>query len=156
MERKASVLSETDLQRRTGSRYPEQFTKEVKGRSSVALGDPFGVTQFGVNVVTLEPGAWSSHRHWHEREDELVYALSGKMVLVDDVGRHDFLPGMCAGFKANNGNGHHILNESQAPAKFLVVGTRFAEEVAHYSDVDLKAVKTAGQFTFTRKSGATY
>ena len=153
---KPSVVKASDLPVRTGSSYPPEFANHVAGRSGVALGNPFDLTQFGVNIVTLQPGAWSSHRHWHEKEDELVYALDGKMVLIDDQGRHDFLPGMTAGFKANNGNGHHIINETKEPARFLVVGTRADNEVAHYSDVDMHGMKTEKGFVFTRKDGSNF
>jgi uncharacterized cupin superfamily protein len=149
-----SVIKVSDIPVRTGSSYPPEFAKHVGGRSGQALGNPFDLTQFGVNIITLQPGAWSSHRHWHEQEDELVYALSGKMVLIDDHGRHAFLPGMCAGFKANNGNGHHIINETHEAASFLVVGTRAENEVAHYSDVDMHGEKTPNGFVFTRKDGS--
>jgi uncharacterized cupin superfamily protein len=153
---KPSVIKVSDLPVRTGSGYPPVHAEQVKGRSGVALGNPFDLTQFGVNIVTLQPGAWASQRHWHENEDELAYALTGKMVLIDDHGRHDFLPGMCAGFKANNGNGHHFVNETNEPASFLVVGTRAEGEVAHYSDVDMKAVKTETGHKFTRKDGSSF
>jgi uncharacterized cupin superfamily protein len=152
--KKPSVMNVADLPVRTGSSYPPEMAVQVAGRSGQALGNPFDLTQFGVNIVTLKPGAWSSHRHWHEQEDELAYALSGKMVLIDDHGRHDFLPGMCAGFKANNGNGHHIINETKESASFLVVGTRSETEVANYSDVDMHGLKTPNGFVFTRKDGS--
>ena len=99
-----TVLKISDLNVRTGSGYPEPYNKEVKGRSNAALGNAFGLTQFGVNITTLEPGAWSSQRHWHLNEDELVYAIEGDMVIVDDTGRHPFKPGQCAGWKANTPN----------------------------------------------------
>lgn len=153
---KPSVIIVSDLPVRTGSSYPAAYADQVKGRAGIALGNVFDLTQFGVNIVTLQPGAWASQRHWHEKEDELAYALSGKMVLIDDHGRHDFLPGMCAGFKANNGNGHHFVNESNEPASFLVVGTRAEGEVAHYSDIDMLGAKTATGFAYARKDGSPY
>ncbi len=154
--KKPSVFNVAELPVRTGSGYPPVYAEQVKGRSGVALGNPFDLTQFGVNIVTLQPGAWASQRHWHEKEDELAYALTGKMVLIDDLGRHDFLPGMCAGFKANNGNGHHLVNESDEPASFLIVGTRAEGEAAHYPDVDMKALKTDKGHVFTRKDGTSF
>jgi uncharacterized cupin superfamily protein len=154
--KKPSVVNVAELPVRTGSSYPPVYAEQIKGRSGVALGNPFDLTQFGVNIVTLQPGAWASQRHWHEKEDELAYALTGKMVLIDDHGRHDFLPGMCAGFKANNGNGHHFVNETDEPASFLVVGTRADGEVAHYSDIDMQGVKTATGFKFTNKDGTDF
>ncbi len=153
---KPSVLTLDGLPVRTGTIYPPELARAVAGRSSVALGNPFDLTQFGVNLITLQPGAASSQRHWHEQEDEFVYAVSGEMVLISNAGRHAFAPGMFAGFKANNGDAHQIVNESHAPASFLVVGTRSDNEVAHYPDVDMKAVKTAGTFVVTRKDGSAF
>lgn len=154
MDKVKSVYRADELPRRTSSGYPPPHDKAVQGRANISLGDVFGLTQFGVRITELAPGAWSSHRHWHEQEDEFVYALEGEMVLVDDHGRHPFLPGMVAGFKANNGNGHHIINESGMPAKFLVVGTRAPEEVAHYSDIDLKVTVKDRVAKYTRKDGS--
>jgi uncharacterized cupin superfamily protein len=151
-----SVLTVDGLPVRTTSIYPLEYAKAVTGRSSVAIGNPFDLTQFGVNLVTLQPESMSSQRHWHEQEDEFVYAISGEMVLVDNHGRHPFLPGMFAGFKANNGNGHCIVNESKQPATFLVVGTRSNHEAVHYSDIDMKGVKTNGTYVMTRKDGSAF
>ena len=156
MSKPKSVLEVSDLPVRTTSGYPPQFAKPVAGRSSVALGDAFDLTQFGAKIVTLEPGAWSSQRHWHENEDELVYALEGQMVLVDNDGRHAFTPGKVAGFKAKNGNGHHFINESDKPAKFLVIGTRAAHDLCHYSDVDLKATQKSGKVAYTKRDGSKF
>jgi uncharacterized cupin superfamily protein len=151
-----SVVSVTDLPVRTGSSYPPVYAKVVTGRSSAALGSPFDLTQFGVNIVTLDPGAWSSQRHWHETEDEFVYALTGEMVLIDDHGRHVLRPGQCAGFKAGNGNGHHIVNESDKPASFLVVGTKAQVDQVTYSDIDMKAEKNNGPWSFTKRDGSAF
>jgi uncharacterized cupin superfamily protein len=156
MTQKKSVVEISELPVRTGTIYPEAMAKEVKGRSNVALGNTFDITQFGVNITTLEPGAWSSHRHEHKMEDELAVALEGEMVLVDEHGRHPFRPGMVAGFKAGNGNAHNIRNESDKPAKFLIVGTRSDVESVDYPDVDMKAVKTAGTYVVTRKDGSAF
>jgi uncharacterized cupin superfamily protein len=153
---KRSVMTVDGLPVRTGTIYPPEFGLAVAGRSSLALGNPFDLTQFGVNLVTLEPGAWSSQRHWHECEDEWVYAMEGEMVLVDSHGRHPFNPGMFAGFKANDGNGHHIVNESSRNAIFLVVGTRADADVANYPDIDMKGVKRDGKFVMTRKDGSLF
>jgi uncharacterized cupin superfamily protein len=156
MSSKKSVIEISELPVRTGTIYPEPLSKQVKGRSNVALGNVFDITQFGVNITTLEPGAWSSHRHTHAVEDELAVALEGEMVVVDDHGRHPFRPGMVAGFKAGNGNAHHVVNESNKPAKFLIVGTRSNEESVVYPDVDMKAVKTAGTYAVTKKDGSAF
>ncbi len=107
-------------------------------------------------MTTLAPGAASALRHWHEREDEFIFVLDGVITLVDDAGAHELTSGMCAGFKAGIANGHHLVNRSQAPASYLEIGTRSAEEVANYPDNDLRGVKTAGKFSFTRKDGTGY
>lgn len=151
-----TVLNIADLNVRSGSGYPEVYAKEVKGRSNVALGNPFGLTQFGANITTLEPGAWSSQRHWHLNEDELVYALEGQMVIVDDNGRHPFKPGQCAGWKANTPNAHCVVNESNKPAKFLVVGTRALVEEANYPDIDMKYRRDESGPRFTKKDGNSF
>ena len=115
-----------------------------------ALGDVFGLSQFGVNLLELAPGAWSSQRHWHERQDELVYVLEGEATLVTDEGETTLLAGMVAGFRAGSGNGHHIVNRSNAVVRLLEVGTRTTEETAHYSDIDMmyrEDAKAEGYFT---------
>jgi uncharacterized cupin superfamily protein len=156
MDKSISVHVISELPVRTGTIYPAVFSNEIAGRSKVDLGHAFGLSQFGVNITILEPGAWSSHRHAHREEDELIFALEGDLVLVDDNGRHPFRPGMVAGFKAGNGNAHHLVNESDKPAKFLVVGTRSQTETVHYPDVDMLAVKVDGKFAVTRKNGAAF
>src|SRR5690606_30999537 len=95
-----------------GSSYPPPFDEPCKGRTGVRLGAAAGLTQFGANVITLEPGAWSSQRHWHEKEDELVYVLSGEVVLVEDEGETVLRAGECAAWKAGVRNGHHLVNRS--------------------------------------------
>ncbi len=141
---------------RTGSIYPKPFDAPLKGRAKRALGDPLGLTQFGVNLTTLAPGAWSSQRHWHENEDEFVYVLEGEITLVTDEGETVLRPGMAAGFPAGKPNGHHLINRGDAPALYLEVGTRMPAEVAHYSDIDLGARKEGGRFVFTHKNGEPY
>lgn len=88
------------------------------------LGKAVGMTQFGVNHLTLEPGAASSLRHWHEAEDEFAFVLSGTVTLVDDNGEHLLGAGAFAGFPAGVANGHHLINRSDAPVTLLVVGSR--------------------------------
>jgi uncharacterized cupin superfamily protein len=138
---------------RTGSIYPEPYASMVKGRSSLRLGDAAGLTQFGVNLVTLEPGAMSSLRHWHLAEDEFVMVTEGECVMVQDEGETVMRPGDCAGFPAGSTNGHHFLNRSGAPARFLVVGSKAPREVATYSDHDLKVEIAGGKARFTYKDG---
>lgn len=139
---------------KTGSIYPEPYAGMVKGRSSLRLGDAGGLTQFGVNLVMLEPGAMSSLRHWHLAEDEFVMVTEGECVMVLDAGETVMRPGDCAAFPAGSTDGHHFLNRSDRVAKFLVVGTKAPREVATYSDVDLKVEMAGGKARFTYKDGS--
>jgi uncharacterized cupin superfamily protein len=133
--------------------YPAPFDAAVKGRSWRALGEAAGLTQFGVNLVRLNPGAASSQRHWHENEDEFLLVLEGELVLVEDEGETVLRSGDAAGFKAGVPNGHHLLNRSDLDALFLVVGTRAPTERGHYPDIDLAYEKTAAGSRFTNKAG---
>lgn len=139
---------------KTGSIYPAPYDAEMVGRSSVRIGDAGGLTQFGANLVILEPGAKSSLRHWHENEDEFVMVTEGDCTLVDDKGETVLTVGDCAAFPAGDPNGHHLINKTKDVAKFLVVGTRAAQERAHYSDIDMKVELNEGSFEFTRKDGS--
>jgi uncharacterized cupin superfamily protein len=141
---------------KTGSIYPAPYDAMMAGRSSLRLGQAGGLTQFGANLVMLAPGALSSLRHWHEREDEFVMVTEGECTLIDDTGAHVMRPGDCAAFPAGDQNGHHFVNRTDAPAAFLVVGSRMDPERATYSDVDLVVDKCDGTLTFTRKDGTTY
>src|SRR6476619_6306325 len=107
---------------RTGSIYPQEFQSVVAGREKRALGNAAGLTQFGVNLTRLKPGAASALRHWHEQEDEFVYVLEGELVLIEDGGETLLKPGDCAGFKAGVSNGHHLVNKSQRDALYLEIG----------------------------------
>jgi uncharacterized cupin superfamily protein len=127
----------SDLPTRRGSDYPAPHDGPCRERIRRALGDVFGLSQFGVNLLELPPGAWSSQRHWHERQDEFVYVLEGEATLVTDAGETTLVAGMVAGFPANSGNGHHIVNRSGTVARLLEIGTRTREETAHYSDIDM-------------------
>ena len=139
-----------DLPSRRGSDYPAPHDVPCRERVRRTLGDVFGLSQFGVNLLELAPGAWSSQRHWHERQDELVYVLEGDATVVTDEGETMLSAGMVAGFRAGSGNGHHIVNRSNAVVRLLEVGTRTAEETAHYSDIDMmyrEDADTGGYFT---------
>jgi uncharacterized cupin superfamily protein len=136
--------------------YPRPFGDPLQGREKRALGDALELTQFGVNLVTLAPGSWSSQRHWHANEDEFVYVLEGEVTLVIDQGEKTLGPGMAAGFPAGNVNGHHLINRSDKPALYLEIGTRAETEEAQYSDIDMVARKHDGRFVFTRKDGEPY
>jgi uncharacterized cupin superfamily protein len=143
------------LPRRTGSIYPSPYAEMVAGRSSLRLGDAGGLTQFGANLIILEPGAMSSLRHWHEAEDEFVMMTEGECVLVQDAGEVVMRPGDCATFRAGDPDGHHFINRTNREARFLVVGTRAAREVAHYSDVDFRIEMERGKPPrFTYRDGS--
>jgi uncharacterized cupin superfamily protein len=138
---------------KTGSIYPPPYAAMMKGRSSIRLGEAGGLTQFGVNLVTLAPGALSSLRHWHEKEDEFVWVVSGELTLVQDAGETVMRPGDCAAFPAGVADGHHLRNDAAVAGSFLVVGSKARDEVAHYSDVDLVVRVSPEGAVFTRRDG---
>ena len=141
---------------RRGTKYPKPLDEGFEGRNKRALTDRLGLTQFGVNLTTLEPGTQSSHRHWHAKEDEFVYVLSGELVLVTMDGEQVLRVSMAAGFPAGDKNGHHLVNRSSSPATYLEIGTRSPDEDATYPDVDLKVEKRNGKFRFYHKDGSPY
>ena len=141
---------------KTGSIYPAPYAGMMQGRSSLRLGEAAGLTQFGVNLVTLKPGALSSLRHWHRAEDEFVMVISGECVLLTDEGEEIMHPGDCVGFPANRPDGHHLVNRGDTPAVFLAIGSKAREEVATYSDVDLVLHLKDGTATYTHKDGRPY
>ncbi len=141
---------------RLGSGYPQALKAPVEGREKYALGNAVGLTQFGVNLTRLKPGAASALRHWHENEDELIFVLEGEIVLIEDRGETLLRPGDAAGFKAGVANGHQLVNKSAREALYLEVGTRAPTERAHYPDDDLAAVKDERGFRYTKKSGEPY
>lgn len=145
-----------DVAARTGTIYPPPYDKPLAGRVKRALGDQFGLDQFGVNLTVLAPGASSSERHWHEREDEFIYILEGEVTLVDDAGEHLLGSGMCAGFKAGVANAHKLENRSGRAVTILEVGTRSHEETAHYPEADMLARKVDGKFRLFHKDGTPY
>jgi len=146
-------LDPTKAPIKTGSIYPEPFNTMMEGRSSLRLGDLGGLTQFGANLVILEPGAKSSLRHWHEQEDEFIMITQGTCTLIDNNGETEMSTGACAAFPANTPNAHQFVNKSDQEARFLVIGTRGPSEVAHYPDNDMKVTVKDGGFTFTKPNG---
>ena len=150
------VIDPANVPVKTGSIYPEPYAGMMRGRSSLRLGEAGGLTQFGVNLVTLEPGALSSLRHWHRHEDEFVMVTEGECILVQDAGETAMRPGDCAAFPAGDPDGHHFINRSDRVARFLVVGTRAPRKVATYSDVDLRLEIEAGRARFTHKDGSDF
>jgi uncharacterized cupin superfamily protein len=145
-EKNQCWLDPMSMPPRRGSIYPAPFADPLAGREKRALGDPLGLKQFGVNLVTLAPGAWSSQRHWHAHEDEFIYVLEGEVTLVTDAGEKILGAGMAAGFPAGRADGHHLINRSDAPVLYLEVGTRAESEEAQYSDIDMIARKENGRF----------
>src|SRR5688572_4691503 len=121
----------------TGTLYPPPFDEPCRARERIRLGDAAGLTQYGVNLVRLKPGAWSSQRHWHIEQDEFVYVLSGELTLVTDAGAETLRAGDCAGFKAGDGDGHQLKNGPSADPTFLELATRRPGHAANYSATEL-------------------
>jgi uncharacterized cupin superfamily protein len=138
------------------SAYPEPFASRMKGRVKRPLGDLFGLKNFGVNLTRLEPGAVSALRHAHSRQEEFLYVLQGHPTLRTDQGKTRLSPGMCAGFRAGDGNGHHLINETNEEIVYLEMGDRAPGDEGSYPDDDLKAVLVEGKWQFTHKDGTPY
>jgi uncharacterized cupin superfamily protein len=138
----------------SGTGYPEAFAEAVSGRSRQALGDAGGITQFGVNLTELQPGAASSQRHWHSQEDEFVMVVSGELTLITDEGETLMRAGDCAAFPAGRPNGHHLVNRGWGTALFLAVGSRIENDKATYPDIDLLYDGTTD--SYTHRDGTPY
>ena len=141
---------------RTGSGYPEPFSRRVAARERRALGDAFGLDGFGVNLSRLPPGCASALRHFHTHEDEFIYVLEGTPTRVTDAGETTLAPGMCAGFKASQGGGHHLVNRSDADVVYLEVGGREDADAVTYPDDDLAGRTVDGQWRYFHKDGQPY
>lgn len=139
-----------------GSSYPDAFRARVAGRSKRRLGEALGLTNFGVNLTTVAPGSASALRHWHARQDEFVYIVSGELVLVTDAGEQTLSAGMVAGFRAGSDDGHHLVNRSGADAVYLEVGDRTPGDRVTYPDDDLQAQATDSGWRMLRKDGTPY
>jgi uncharacterized cupin superfamily protein len=140
----------------TATGYPEPYRGRVAGRHKKRLGDAVGLNNFGVNLVTLDPRAESSMRHWHEKQDEFIFVLKGEVTLITNAGRQRLGPGMSAGFPAGSPDGHQLVNETNQPVVYLEVGDRAPDDRASYPDVDLAARLVDGKWMFTRKDGRPY
>ncbi len=139
------------------SLYPEPFASRMAGREKRPLGDIFGLSNFGVNLTRLIPGAGSALRHAHLKQDEFVYILAGHPVLISDQGETPLSPGMCAAFKAGTGNGHQLVNRTSEDVLYLEVGDRTAGDSVTYPDDDLQAViGNDGKLQFVHKDGTPY
>jgi uncharacterized cupin superfamily protein len=142
--------------RAKSSNYPEPFFSRMAKRQKRPLGDLFGLTNFGVNLTRIAPGGSSALRHAHTKQDEFVYILEGRPTLVTDAGRAPLKPGMCAGFKAGTGDGHHLVNETDEDVIYLEIGDRKPGDSALYPDDDLIAAFVDGRWRFTHKDGTLY
>lgn len=139
----------------SGSDYPSPFDVPCRERQRWKLGDAAGLTRFGVNLLRLPPGSWSSQRHWHSAEDEFVYVLEGELVLVTDDGEETLRPGDCAGFRAGEANGHHLVNRGDREATVFEVGGRAPDrDAVTYPDIDLAL--DAGTPQYRHRDGTPY
>jgi uncharacterized cupin superfamily protein len=123
----------------SGTGYPAPFDEPCRGQSCQRVARHEGLTQFGVNVTVIEPGSWSSQRHWHTQEEEFVWVLEGELTLVTDGGEETLRAGDCAAFRSGDPDGHHLVNKSGRPARVLEIGTVGAEDRCVYPDIDLIA-----------------
>ena len=139
-----------------GTLYPSPFDEPCRARARTKLGDAAGISQFGVNLLHLPPGAWSSQRHWHTSEDEFVYVLSGEVVLVTDGGEEVLRAGDAAGFPAGDRNGHCLQNRSGSDARVLEIGTRVPGDARYYSDIDMVAPAGGKPAIYTHRDGTPY
>lgn len=137
-----------------GTGYPAPFNENSSGRVRRRLGDAGRLTDFGVNLMSLPPGKWSSQRHWHSHEDEFVYVIQGELLLVEDKQETVLRAGDCAAFPKGSGNGHHLRNGSEGVALYLEVGSRHPDDLTTCSDVDMMSSNRDG--LFVHKDGTPY
>lgn len=131
--------------------YPAPFNREVKERWYRRLSPASGISSFGASHVVLKPGEWSSQRHWHASEDELLVMISGEAVMVEDQSRTMLRCGDICAWPMSVENGHHLINESSEDCVFVVVsgGTRTG---GGYSDIDMVFTAEA----YLHKDGTPY
>jgi uncharacterized cupin superfamily protein len=139
---------------RKGAGYPSPFDAPCVERIRQRLGNAGGLSDFGVNLMRLPPGTWSSQRHWHSHEDEFVYVLEGELTLIEDGGETVLRAGDCAAFAKGSGNGHHMINKSRGMAVYLEVGSRSPADVTTCSDIDMMSTNADGRFV--HKDGTPY
>ena len=147
------ALDPETVRREERQPYPAPYDRALAGKTRQVLGEPLGLTQFGVNLTRLAPGAASAQRHWHESQDEFVYVLEGELVLVTEAGEQVLKAGMAAGFPAGVADGHHLINRSARDALYLEIGDRMPGDVYHYPDVDLAGRDGGPNPVFTHKDG---
>ena len=150
------AIDPRDVPASRGSNYPDPFAARVAGRVKRRIGEALGLTNFGVNLTMLEPGAQSSLRHWHARQDEFIYVLEGELVLLTDAGEQRLSQGMAAGFPAGRPDGHCLVNRSDRPAVYLEVGDRMPGDAASYPDDDIAAQAKPAGWTFVNRAGVPY
>ncbi len=151
-----AVVANQVAPRTKQSNYPEPFAARMVGREKRALGDLFGLANFGVNLTRLLPSAVSALRHAHTKQDEFIYILQGNPLLITDAGETQLAPGMCAGFKAGNGNGHQLINRTSEEVIYLEVGDRSLGDAGVYPDDDLQALWVEEKWEFRHKDGSPY
>jgi uncharacterized cupin superfamily protein len=156
-EREGNRMPKIDLSavpKHKGSGYPAPFDAPCAERVRQRLGDAGELADFGVNLMRLPPGGWSSQRHWHSHEDEFVYLLEGELTLIEDDGETLLRAGDCAAFPKGTGNGHHLVNRSGTTATYLEIGSRQPEDLTTCSDIDMKSWNSDGRFV--HKDGSPY
>ena len=153
---KLPALDPKTLEEKRASGYPEPFKSRMGDRAKRRLAAACGLENLGVNLVTLGPGGQSSVRHWHTLEDEFVYVLEGEVVLVTNGGEQTLTAGMCAGYPAGSRDGHHFINRSSRPARYLEIGTNVPGDMAFYPDDDLAIVETENGLEYRHKDGRKY
>jgi uncharacterized cupin superfamily protein len=151
-----AILASDAPARTKPSNYPEPFACRMSGREKRTLGDLFDLTNFGINLTRLAPGAVSALRHAHTKQDEFIYILQGAPTLHTDEGMTKLIPGMCSGFKAGTGNAHRLVNETTEEVLYLEIGDRTTEDEATYPDDDIQACQVQGKWLFTHKDGSPY
>jgi uncharacterized cupin superfamily protein len=153
MKKRIDIAAVTPV---TGTLYPPPFDLPCRARQRTKLGDAAGLSQFGVNLLRLPPGAWSSQRHWHTGSDEFVYVLSGEVVLVTNGGDEVLRAGDAAGFPARDTNGHCLQNRSDSDAEVLEIGARAPGDTGYYSDIDMVAPAGGEPAIYTHRDGTPY
>ena len=151
-----TVLDPMSLEPRIGTGYPAPYDAIALNREKRAMGDAFGLSQFGVNLAHLPPGEASSQRHWQSGTQEFVYILEGEATLITDAGEQVLGAGMAMGFPAGVADGHHLVNKSDATVTYLEIGTRDARVICSYPDIDLHRGLVDGEGRFTRKDGSSF
>lgn len=150
------LIDPNQVPKQTTTGYPTPFVPTVAGRIKQKVGNAAGLTNFGVNLVTLLPGAASALRHWHSHQDEFIYVLEGELTMITDAGETVVTAGMMAGFAANQPDGHQLVNRSDQPARYLEIGDRTPGDRVQYPDDDLVAELVNGAYQFSDRAGNPY